>query len=90
MQGDRQEKTSPGLPSLQTNCNLLFVKSFFMTNLSDKTRVIQKKHWEEEQQIEKSAKISWEKSVERNNEKERKKENGMFIQGKVKEREGER
>lgn len=90
MQGDRQEKTSSGLPSLQTNCNLLFVKSFFMTNLSDKTRVIHKKHWEEEQQIEKSAKISWEKSVERNNEKERKKENGMFIQGKVKEREGER
>ena len=28
---------------------LLFVKSFFMTNLSDKTRVIHKKHWEEEQ-----------------------------------------
>ena len=49
MQGDRQEKTSSGLPSLQTNCNLLFVKSFFMTNLTDKTRVIHKKHWEEEQ-----------------------------------------
>ena len=28
--------------------------------------------------------------MERNNEKERKKENGMFIQGKVKERERER
>ena len=43
MQGDRQEKTSSGLPSLQANCNLLFVKLFFTTNLSDKTRVIHKK-----------------------------------------------